>query len=165
MEKHIFSPGKVLVLPAIAFLGFLFYVGWQFEPVSVQVHYWLGSGYACSGYNAEARLQYGVSLQIAREYVKKAGSFRRQRHIRQLCGLSAVGLAEIARRSGDAVSAERLFRLGAAFGAANAAALDGLGLVAFERKDTRLARFFFERSLKIRPGFGPAWDNLKKTGY
>ena len=63
---------------------------------------------------------------------------------------------------GSRRKAEKYLKLALVFDADNVDALDGLGMVFLRKDEVDTARFFFERALKVHPGFGPAWDHLKK---
>ena len=65
-------------------------------------------------------------------------------------------------RCGNNGRAEKYFKLAVAANANNVDGLNNLGLVFLKKNDRNMARFWFERVQKVRPGFGPAWDNLKK---
>ncbi|MEI6437481.1 MAG: tetratricopeptide repeat protein [Candidatus Omnitrophota bacterium] len=65
-------------------------------------------------------------------------------------------------RAGDMTVAARYFKLALAANAADVEALNNMGMVYLQRKNDDMARFFFERALKVHPGFGPAWENLKR---
>jgi Tfp pilus assembly protein PilF len=65
-------------------------------------------------------------------------------------------------RLGDMATAKRYFQLAVMLDGNNVDALNNLGVFFLGVKDKNMARFWFERALKVRPGFGTAWENLKK---
>ncbi|MBF0595149.1 MAG: tetratricopeptide repeat protein [Candidatus Omnitrophica bacterium] len=78
---------------------------------------------------------------------------------------SANNLALLAMQLGNLTEAEHYFKLAVAIDDRNVDALNNLAMFYSGKKEIGLARYFLERALTVRPGFGAAWDNLKKLEY
>lgn len=120
-----------------------------------EIYFDRGQVFGFMGDSGASTRDYLNSLSVALERGSVFHDRARDSRILNQLGLNMV-------RSGEMLRAERYIKAAVMTDANDVEALNNLGMVFLQKNNTSMARFWFERALKVRPGFGLAWENLKK---